>query len=77
MIYELNQSPFRIIDTENQRISEENEPTRIAVITVEPGVQRFSRESEAFGSSFLRQCLCIKYSNVLAICRSFDSFYQL
>ena len=49
----------------------------IAVITVEPAVQRFSRESEAFGSSFWRECVYV--SSILTFwlfCRTSDLFYQ-
>ena len=51
---------------------------RIAVITVEPAVQRFSRESDAFGSSFWRESVYV--SSILTFwlfCRTSDSFYWL
>ena len=51
---------------------------KIAVITVEPAVQRFSRESEAFGSSFWRKSVYV--SSILTFwlfCRTSDSFYRL
>ena len=52
--------------------------TPIAVITVAPAVQRFSRESEAFGSSFWRESVYV--SSILTFwlfCRTSDSFYRL
>ena len=49
----------------------------IAVITVEPAVLRFLRESEAFGSSFWRESVYV--SSVLTFwlfCCTSDSFYR-
>ena len=51
---------------------------RIAVITVEPAVQRFSRESDAFGSSFWRESVYV--SGILTFWlfyRASGSFYWL
>ena len=51
---------------------------QIAVITVEPAVQCFSHESEAFGLSFWRE-FSVYLSSILMFslfCRTSDSFYR-
>ena len=50
---------------------------KLAVITVEPAVQRLPRESEAFGSSFWRENVYV--SSILTFwlfCRTSDLFYR-
>ena len=50
----------------------------IAVITVEPAVQRFSHEREAFGSSFWRESVYVwSILTFWLFCRTSDSFYRL